>query len=157
MEPISERLSSIPAARQAETAAEKAPEKRAGVPQSDQSARRDVYEHARPEQPIGLYRLESDENGEPNVRTDSEHQPERPDAAPPSKEARKKETLTGDTDAVDREIEKLKKEQQELKRKIRTEKDTEKKQALKQKLTQIENELRMKDNDTYRRQHTRFF
>ena len=60
---------------------------------------------------------------------------------------------TCNTDKVDREIERLKKQKQELERKISRETDENKAEDLKAKLAQAEKELRQKDNDTYRRQH----
>ncbi len=59
------------------------------------------------------------------------------------------------TDKVDREIEKLKKQQKEIAQKIAqlssNDGNSEKIKKLKQKLKQLENELSMKDNDSYRR------
>lgn len=66
------------------------------------------------------------------------------------------ERCIANTDKVDREIEKLKKQKQELEQRLRTETDETKVKNLKSKLAQVENELRQKDNDAYRRQHTVF-
>ena len=55
---------------------------------------------------------------------------------------------------MDREIEKLKKKQQELEQRINTETDEAKIKDLEHQLAQVERELKQKDNDTYRRQHT---
>lgn len=66
------------------------------------------------------------------------------------------EKCTGSTDKVDREIEKLKKKQQELEQRLNTETDDTKIRELERKLAQVERELAQKDNDTYRRQHTVF-
>ena len=64
------------------------------------------------------------------------------------------EEVTGNTDAVDREIEKLKKKKQQLEQQIRKASgDEEKTKELEKKLAQVESELAQKDNDTYRRQH----
>ena len=55
---------------------------------------------------------------------------------------------------MDREIEKLKKKQQELEQRLNTETDEAKIKELERQLAQVERELKQKDNDTYRRQHT---
>ena len=54
---------------------------------------------------------------------------------------------------MDREIEKLKKKQQELERQLSAETDETKIKDLERQLAQVERELKQKDNDTYRRQH----
>lgn len=66
------------------------------------------------------------------------------------------EICRGSTDKVDREIEKLKKEQKELEQKLNSETDEMKIKELENRLNEVERELRQKDNDTYRRQHTVF-
>lgn len=92
-------------------------------------------------EPIGLYRLEKDENGEKKIVFDD-----------PNK---KSEECTTNTDKVDREIEKLKEEKKQLEQKISAASGDDKKVAeLKKRLEQIENELSQKDNDTYRRQNS---
>ena len=67
----------------------------------------------------------------------------------------KAETCTTNTDKVDREIEKLKEERDQLEQQIRTTKDPDKAEGrdLKRQLAQLENELRQSDNDAYRRQN----
>lgn len=60
---------------------------------------------------------------------------------------------TGNTDQVDREIENLKQTKTQMEQKIAAAKDEREKQVLKTRLEQVKAELRMKDNDTYRRQH----
>jgi len=51
-----------------------------------------------------------------------------------------------------KEIDKLKSDQKELKQKIAAA-EPEEKERLEQRLAQLEARLRLKDNDTYRRQH----
>lgn len=63
----------------------------------------------------------------------------------------KKSTIS--TDKVDAEIKLLKNKKAQLEQKISAQADN---PDLQHQLTQIENELRQKDNDTYRRQHTDF-
>ncbi len=138
-------------------------------------SQRDEYVPEEKQEPSGLYRLGKDEGGQPKVFFDD---PERPSDAPekqaglpdtdvpeedkgadgPEKKApgKKAERCTGNTDKVDREIERLKKKREELERQIGSETDEVKLKDLKRKLSQVESELRRKDNDAYRRQHTVF-
>lgn len=67
---------------------------------------------------------------------------------------KKEERCIGDTGKVDREIEQLKKKRAELEQRLSTETDEAKIQELKRQLSQVERELRQKDSDGYRRQHT---
>lgn len=132
--------------------------------------------------PSGLYRMGKDEDGRPKICFDSlEHKegvPENPEAVPnlqtPEEEApnaenprqdkeaksseggKKEERCIANTDKVDREIEKLRKKQQELEQRLGSEADESKIKNLKSQLNQVERELSRKDNDTYRRQHTQF-
>ena len=69
---------------------------------------------------------------------------------------KKTEKCTGNTDKVDREIEKLKKRKKELESQLRTVEDEGKRKSLESQLAQVERERRQKDNDGYRRQHTVF-
>lgn len=57
------------------------------------------------------------------------------------------------TDKVDQEIEKLKKKQQELEQRLNTETDEAKIKDLERQLAHVEQELKQKDSDTYRRQN----
>ena len=118
--------------------------------------------------PSGLYRLGEDENGSPKIFFDD---PRRADAAKVSGEEKggvapgcrgkdadqPAETCTGNTDRVDREIEKLKEEKKQLELQIQSASGDEKKVwQLEQRLAQVESELSQKDNETYRRQNTVF-
>ncbi|MDE7030497.1 MAG: hypothetical protein K2P63_11080 [Lachnospiraceae bacterium] len=118
--------------------------------------------------PSGLYRLGEDENGSPKIFFDD---PRRADAAKVSGEEKggaapgcrgkdadqPAETCTGNTDRVDREIEKLKEEKKQLELQIQSASGDEKKVCqLEQRLAQVESELSQKDNETYRRQNTVF-
>lgn len=99
------------------------------------------------EESAGIYKPSQDEDGNRKILYDK-----------PDNEDNKKaeqEKCTANTDKVDREIEKLKQEQQQLQQQIQSAADggTE---ELKRKLTAVERELQQKDNDTYRRQHTVF-
>ncbi|MDO5576376.1 MAG: hypothetical protein Q4F84_04800 [Fibrobacter sp.] len=100
--------------------------------------------------PTGLYRLGQDENGNPKVLYDDLKKAEKA-AEEPEKKAEK---CTINTDAVDREIEKLKEDKKKLEQQIKSASgDAEKVKELKNKLSQIEGEISQKDNDAYRKQN----
>ena len=125
--------------------------------------------------PSGLYHMGKDENGNPKVLYDdpkkvggadrngesgvrvNSSEKDKKAEQPKVKSGRREddaEEVTGNTDAVDREIEKLKKKKQQLEQQIRKASgDEEKTKELEEKLAQVESELAQKDNDTYRRQH----
>ena len=139
----------------------------------------DEYVPEEPREPSGLYWMGRDEDGQPKIffddperAADAPTQPENaPDArkpdAPEAEEPEqanqgakgpegkkdKGETWECNTDKVDREIEKLKKQQQELEQRLGTETDEAKIKDLEHQLAQVEQELKQKDSDTYRRQH----
>lgn len=115
----------------------------------------DEYIPEEKREPSGAYWVERDGNGEPRIHFDGPAE-EAPEAGRPEKEPPEEETVRGSTDQVDREIEALKKERESLKRQLVLEDDEAKRGELEQKLNQIESELRRKDNDAYRRQHTVF-
>ena len=135
-----------------------------GAPAHPQKPMMDEYIPEEKEEPSGLYYLGKDENGQPKIYFDDPEQDEgagdpEPKAADTPKEkanGKKEETCTGNTDQVDREIERLKKEKEQLERQINSETDEAKRKELESKLSQVENELRQKNNDAYRRQHTVF-
>jgi len=97
--------------------------------------------------PSGLYRMVQDENGNPKVLYDDPKKVQKKSATGNAEEC------TTNTDAVDREIEKLKEEKRQLEQQIQTETDEKKVKALEKKLAQVEAELNQKNNDTYRRQN----
>ena len=97
--------------------------------------------------PSGLYRMGQDENGNPKVLYDDPKKVQKKYATG------KAEECTTNTDAVDREIEKLKEEKRQLEQQIQAETDDEKVKELEKKLAQVEAELNQKNNDTYRRQN----
>ncbi len=109
----------------------------------------------RPE-PSGRYWVGKNENGQPRIYFDD---PERNEGAKdPGKRVSdsRGESCTCDTGRVDREIEKLKRKQEELGQQLSTETDDARIKDLEKKLAQVEQELSQKDNDTYRRQHAVF-
>jgi len=138
----------------------------------------DEYIPEEPQEPSGRYWMGKDEDGQPKIYFDDperaadapkqpEDAPKKPDAdAPeepdpegqgakgPERKKDKDEVWEGNTDKVDREIEKLKKKKEELEQRLNTETDEAKIKDLERQLAQVERELNQKDNDTYRRQHT---
>lgn len=107
--------------------------------------------------PSGLYRLGQDEDGRKKVfyddpkKADKADEDGNPKVNNPEKSAKE---CTTNTDKVDREIEKLKEKQQQLKQQIKSASGDETKvKELEKKLAQVESKLSQKDNDTYRRQN----
>lgn len=116
----------------------------------------DRFERQVPQQSAGVYKISRDDMGRPVVQTDESRQgkPDRVREKPD--EQGDKPTIvktTLNTDQVDREIDKLKQTQTKMEQQIAATKDEKEKQALQTKLEQVKAELKMKDNDAYRRQH----
>lgn len=111
----------------------------------------DEYVPEEQREPSGLYWMGRDEDGQPRIYFDD---PERAADNPERTDGEKDEVWVGNTDRVDREIEKLKRERQELEQRLGTETDEARIKSLERQLAQVERELKQKDNDTYRRQHT---
>jgi len=63
---------------------------------------------------------------------------------------------TANTDKVDREIKDLKSRRDNLKQKLKNEYDTEKRREYEKELKQVENELAVKDSDSYRKQNAQY-
>jgi hypothetical protein len=133
----------------------------------------DEYVPEEKREPFGRYWLGRDGGGQPKIYLDDPERapdsPERPedpldakacgqdkDARGPEKKGEKEHVCIGSTDKVDREIERLRKKKEELEQRISTETDEARIQDLERQLAQVERELRKKDNDTYRRQHSTF-
>ncbi len=72
------------------------------------------------------------------------------------KKAERSSRCTANTDGVDREIERLKKEKENLERSIRRSEDENEREQLRRRLESVTAELAEKDNDAYRRAHTLF-
>lgn len=111
----------------------------------------DEYVPEEKREPSGLYRMGRDEEGQPRIYFDD---PEQAADEPERKDGEKDEVCVGNTDRVDREIEKLKRKRQELEQRLGAETDEARIKELERQLAQVERELKQKDNDTYRRQHT---
>lgn len=177
MIPISSNVSRpVPALREAEQAREARPVSPAASP--DKGPLKPVRDEYLPEEkrePYGRYWLGKDEDGSPKIYFDDPEakegapvSPEVPKAEDPDGEkepmspkkagdkGEKEEKCTANTDEVDREIRKLKEKKQKLEAKLNRETDETKRESLERQLAQVENELRQKDNDSYRRQHTKF-
>ena len=74
------------------------------------------------------------------------------DAAP----GKAAEVCIASTDKVDEEIAQLKAREAMLAQKLHSAGDSVQQDSLEEELSRVENELRQKDNDTYRRQNTEF-
>ena len=140
-----------------------------GTQERHQKPVMDEYIPEEKPEPSGRYWLGKDEDGKPKIYFDNPERAEDASDAPdvserdkgaegPEKSGSDKnvKSCTCNTDKVDREIEKLKKQKQELEQQINRETDERKVEDLKAKLAQVEKELSQKDNDTYRRQHATY-
>lgn len=144
----------------------------------------DEYVPEEPQEPSGRYWMGKDKDGQPKIYFDDPERaaeaPKESEAAPdtkktdadapkaeepdqvdqgtrgPEKKEGEEEICEGNTDKVDREIEKLKKKQRELEQRLNAETDETKIKDLERQLAQVERELKQKDNDTYRKQHSTF-
>ena len=126
---------------------------------NDIKKRVDTYEAQPPQQSAGVYQVTHDENGRRIIQVDescetAQGQPK----AKPQDESEKPNIVktTVNTDKVDKEIEKLKQTQTQLEQKIAAAKEPKEKEKLEAQLAQVNAELKAKDNDTYRRQHSTF-
>ena len=132
----------------------------------------DEYIPEEPQEPSGRYWMGKDEDGQPKIYFDDPERaanaPTQPEDTPEAEEpdpagqgakgpeGKKDETWECNTDKVDREIEKLKKKQQDLEQRLGTETDEAKIKDLERQLSQVEQELKQKDSDTYRKQNAAY-
>lgn len=174
MIPISNNVSR-PVPSPALREAEKTREARPVSPSQDKGPLKPVRDEYLPEEkrePYGRYWLGKDQDGSPKIYFDD---PEAKEGAPDSPEAPKaedpdqepeaprkagdkgdqEEKYLASTDEVDREIKRLKEKKEKLEAKLDRETDETRREALERQLAQVEDELRQKDNDSYRRQHTK--
>ena len=105
----------------------------------------DEYIPSEEDEPIGLYSLSQDDEGNPKIDYDP----------PEDEDKSKSESCTGNTDKVDKEIKRLKKKAEQIEQRINAS-DGKERERLERQLKSIQNELTQKDNDNYRRQHTVF-
>lgn len=114
----------------------------------------DQYVHQQAPESIGLYHIAQDESGIRDIIFDA---PADADKLDKKKSTAEPETTTADTNNVDVEIRKLKERLEALKQKLAQVNDNPQQQAqLQKQISQTESELRIKDTDSYRRQHTLF-
>lgn len=113
------------------------------------SENRDEYIPSEEKEPIGLYSVAPDENGEPQISFD------KADKSADKGNEPEKETVTANTDKVDREIKNLRNKEQTLRQKLSSA-DESTAADIQRELEQVNAELAQKDNDEYRRQHTVF-
>lgn len=144
----------------------------------------DEYVPEEPREPTGRYWMGRDGDGRPTIYFDDPEcaanapegpknaagaerpdtdapeaaEPEKADkhAGGPEKGGKKEGRCVADTGKVDREIERLKKRRRELEQRLNAETDETKIRELERQLTQVEQELREKDNDAYRKRHCSF-
>ena len=127
----------------------------------------DEYVPEEPQEPSGRYWMGKDGDGQPKIYFDDPEQaadepkqlecePDQADqgARGPEGKKDKDEVWEGNSDKVDREIEKLKTKRQELEQQLRAETGEARIKDLERQLAQVERELQQKDTDAYRRQHT---
>ena len=117
---------------------------------------KDEYLPEEKHEPSGRYWMEQGEDGQKKIHFDDPDK--NPKANTPEKTPQKPEPeiCKGNNDKAVREIEKLKEEKKTLEQQIQKETDEEKIKKLEQKLAQVENELRQKDNNGYLRRNTVF-
>ncbi|MDE6595874.1 MAG: hypothetical protein K2K44_07690 [Oscillospiraceae bacterium] len=118
---------------------------------------RDEYVPSANDEPIGIYKLSEDEDGNPIIDFDKAEDgrnssPEKSKNDDPEK---KTESCTCNTDRVDREINQLKEKQEQLEQRLRSAEGEAARQLEKQ-LESVSAELALKDNDAYRRQQAVF-
>ncbi|MDE7303973.1 MAG: hypothetical protein K2N60_11705 [Oscillospiraceae bacterium] len=123
-------------------------------------SKRDEYMPSEKDEPIGLYSMEQDENGEPGIKFDDPNKSDKSDKADksadePEKEKSESEECTCNTDKVDRELKRLKEKAEHLEQQLRSASDEEAAKLQKQ-LAAVQSELAQKDNDSYRRSQAEF-
>lgn len=118
----------------------------------DKVENRDEYVSSEEKEPIGLYNVSPDEDGNKRISYDAPDKPSEKSQAPDDEDG---ETVTANTDKVDNEIKALREKSQALAEKLRSA-DPESAEKIQRELDAISRELLQKDNDQYRRQNTVF-
>lgn len=126
------------------------------VQSSPVKAVKDEYTPEEKSEPTGRYWVGKSEDGQPKIYFDDPEQGGGMKTPDKKVSGGRTESCTCDTGRVDREIEKLKRKQEELEQKLNLETDSARIEDLEKKLAQAERELSQKDNDAYRRQHSVF-
>lgn len=139
---IAQKIGVVKNAERSSNIDEKQPEKAA--------ENRDEYVPSEEKEPIGLYSVTPDENGEPRILFDKAE-----DKSADKENEPKEKTVTANTDNVDREIKNLRNKAQTLSQKLRSADESEA-EKIQRELEQVTAELAQKDNDEYRRQNTAF-
>lgn len=125
-------------------------------PSADWKRRFDTFEPQAEPQTAGVYALSHDEEGKPVIKFDDPAKETAEKTPNPDPEDGAKPQIvktTVNTDAVDREIETLKKSLAETKQQLSSTSDPKEKELLEQQLSQLEAALKQKDSEAYRRQH----
>lgn len=119
-------------------------------------SKRDEYIPSEKDEPIGLYSMEQDKNGESGIKFDDPNKSDKSDKADePEKEKSESEECTCNTDKVDRELKRLREKAERLEQQLRSASDEEAAKLQKQ-LASVQSELAQKDNDSYRRSQAEF-
>lgn len=108
------------------------------------SENRDEYVPGEEKEPIGLYSISPDEDGNPRVSLDNEKS---------KSDYFESDTTTANTDKVDREIKALRDKEQALRQKLRSA-DERTAEKIRHELEEVASQLAQKDNDEYRKQNT---
>lgn len=145
---------------QVRKAAQSAPKNQEQLPEEEPAAaKRDEYVPSEKDEPIGLYSMEQDENGDPEIKFDDPNKTDKSDKSPnadePEKEKSESEECTCNTDKVDRELKRLREKAERLEQQLRSANDEEAAKLQKQ-LAAVQSELSQKDNDSYRRSRAEF-
>ncbi len=110
------------------------------------SENRDKYVPSEEKEPIGLYSVSPDEDGNPRVSSDN---------GKSKSDNTESDTVTANTDKVDREIKALRDKEQVLRQKLRSA-DKGAAENIRRELERVSAKLAQMDNDEYRRQNTVF-
>ncbi len=107
---------------------------------------RDEYVPSEEKQPIGLYSVSHDDDGNPRVSSDDEKS---------NSDYSGNDTITANTDKVDRELKALREKEQALRQKLRSA-DESTADDIRREFEKVTAELAQKDNDEYRRSNAVF-
>ena len=122
-------------------------------------SKQDEYIPSEKDEPIGLYSMEQDEKGEPEIKFDDPNKSDKSEKTDgtdePEKEKSESEECTCNTDKVDRELKRLREKAERLEQQLRSASEEEAAKLQKQ-LAGVQSELAQKDNDSYRRSQAEF-
>lgn len=129
----------------------KHPAEEKAKPQKDEN--RDEYVSSETKEPIGLYRVSQNDEGSRQISYDDPNKA--PEKIGSSDDDKCEETITANTNRVDKEIKELRERSRLLAEKLRAA-DPQSADAVRRELNEVYRELAQKDNDQYRRQNTMF-